>query len=202
MNEYKRNVVIVGLSKDEKESLNLKDIKELNWQDKDITHRFPHLIFVDTLEEALKHQGFLLITPKDYHGLDNYTYEKKYRYKYKNYYQVYFINKGYAGFSEPLRKIKEIGMTQLRLLNNERLLNSYLEYINLQKSIEKFTKKRNDNIEKLNNYLKNKKEVTIEEVQKDLNMSYRSVKRYMIDLYNKYQTVIYDPYKKKYFYTK
>ena len=61
---------------------------------------------------------------------------------------------------------------------------------------------RNDNIEKLNNYLKKKKEGTIEEVQKDLNMSYRSVKRYMIDLYNKYQTVIYDPYKKKYFYTK
>ena len=100
MNEYKRNVVIVGLTKEEKANLNLKDIKELNWQDEDITHRFPHLIFVDTLEEALKHQGFLLITPKDYQELDNYTYEKKYRYKYKNYYQVYFINKGYAGFSE------------------------------------------------------------------------------------------------------
>ena len=51
--QEKRNIVFVGFTATQE-----KLIKEDNYYK---VNRFPKFIFVDTLEDALKHQGFMMI---------------------------------------------------------------------------------------------------------------------------------------------
>ena len=94
MNHYSRNVVIVGLNEHEKSKLFFKDIKELKdeWKDDDYTHRFPHVIFEDTLKAGLKHQGFLLIVKMNLDDIDYVEYDIKNRHKFKKFYKVYLYD--------------------------------------------------------------------------------------------------------------
>ena len=59
-----RNIVICGFSPEEKNAHYIDDVRttKADWdKDKDISHRFPYLVYIETLKEAFKHQGFILI---------------------------------------------------------------------------------------------------------------------------------------------
>lgn len=83
MNKYSRNIIIVG-----KNNYDIKDIRDTkdNWSNSDYTHRFPYIIEVNDLKEALNHQGFLLIINKlDIEPISYIDFDIKYRNKFKNY---------------------------------------------------------------------------------------------------------------------
>ena len=196
MNQYKRNVVIVGLNEKEKAKLFFKDIRELKdeWKDDDYTHRFPHVIFEDTLEDGLKHQGFLLIVKMDLAN-DNYLeYDIKNRHKFKMFYKAYLYDENIKtppiNMYNRYKKIRFVDSYNLFYNVSQSFLErEYEEYIENEKRISKMTKKRKNNIEKLNKYLKGKKNVTREQIEKDLNVSRKWVIRYMNDLFITHQNI-------------
>lgn len=196
MNQYKRNIVVVGLNEREKEKLWFKDVRESKdeWNTNDYTHRFPYVIFEDTLEDGLKHQGFLIIIKTNIDSLNYIEYDIKNRHKFKKFNEVYFYNENKKinciNRSVAFNKIHIISSYDLFYDFSEHFLKrNYLSYIESEKFKDRMTKKRKENIEKLNKYLKGKKFVNVDEVAKDLNVSNKWVIRYMEDLYLTHQNI-------------
>lgn len=207
MKKYSRNIVIVGFNENEKAKLYFKDVRtdKDNWQKNDFSHRFPYVIFVDTLEEGLKHQGFMLIFKKDFEETNFCDYDRRHRHLFKRYQKVIIlddrINRGMS--SNYLNKIIVVGnYTMFYDIDDRVLKKEYALMIKNDEMISKMTKKRRDNVERLNVYMKMKREATKEDIMNYFKVSHKWVERYVSDLFMIHQNIGYDAYKKKYYYTK
>jgi len=197
MNKYSRNIVIVG-----KNNYDIKDIRDTkdNWSNSDYTHRFPYIIEVNDLKEALNHQGFLLIINElDIEPISYIDFDIKYRNKFKNY-NLVIINSDKIGKNNQNILDTKLIINKKFYLNNLILTNMYEYYINEKKHI-KFTLKRKQNIDMLYNYLKDKTFITTKKISNDLKVSKRWVQRYMQDINLLYENIGYDENNKRWYIT-
>lgn len=210
MNQYKRNIVIVGLNEREKEKLFFEDIRKqiLFMTPPDELSRFPYIVYEDTLVEGLKHQGFLMIL-KINEKITNYIeYDIKNRHKFKKFTYVYLYDDDlincYSFLNEnPFKKLQLISGRELFYsLNYIFLKRKYKQYIENEKLKEKMTQKRKNNIERLNNYLKEKKFATTKQIANDLGVSTKWVDRYTLDLAIVHQNIGFDDINKQWYITK
>ena len=189
MNDYSRNVVVVGLNKKE---LGLSDIRDLKnkWESylyKD-NRRFPYLVFVDTLEEALKHQGFMLIL-NNLSIDDYYLFDMNNRKKFKKYNLVLILSNDINLNNISNNSISKIKLIRKNNVNDLFLYRLYKDF-NLKKVT--FTKNRIAKLEKINDYLKDKKYIKSSEIANYFNISLRSVERDMKDINYLFDNVGYD----------
>lgn len=197
MNKYSRNIIIVG-----KNNYDIKDIRDTkdNWSNSDYTHRFPYIIEVNDLKEALNHQGFLLIINKlDIEPISYIDFDIKYRNKFKNY-NLVIINSDKIGKNNQNILDTKLIINKKFYLNNLILTNMYEYYINEKEHI-KFTLKRKQNIDMLYNYLKDKTFITTKKISNDLKVSKRWVQRYMHDINLLYENIGYDENNKRWYIT-
>ena len=194
MNKEKRNVVLVGFNDWDKHLALFYRHKRYG--------RFPKVIFVDTLEEGLKHQGFMIVIKTD-EEFDNFVdYDINNRHLFHKFVNVEICSTKYKYFSRSndFSKIRFYGSARMRDYDYNIFIAYYKWYI--EKEDKKFTQKRKNNIEKLHNYLKGKRFVTTEEIVEEFKVSDRWVLRYMTDVNDIYQNIGYDSYKKRWYIVK
>ena len=186
----KRNIVFVGFTPRQE-----KLIREDNYYK---VNRFPKFIFVDTLEEALKHQGFMLII-KNFE-IDNFTtYDIDNRHQFRKFTKVIICQKN-REVSNEFSKIQIKSLDYIYHLNAAMLINEYQRFLN--KENKKKTAKREKNMAQLAQYLKGKRYVCSKEIQDNFQVSPRWVERYMQDLAEIYQNIGYIKSKKLYYIVK
>ena len=76
MNDLKRNVVFVGLTENQQKLISEDSYK---WD------KFPKLIFEETLDAALKHQGFLIVIKAENMPNNFLKFDINNRHYFKNY---------------------------------------------------------------------------------------------------------------------
>ena len=191
MNNIKRNIVLVGFKLNEQKMI-LKDY--VKWD------KFPKFIFVETLEEALKHQGFMLLI-KDLEFKENfYNFDINNRHCFRKYIMVKIITNNKTGYRDSYSKISIEPKNSIYGYDAQYFIYLYKRY--LANDIDKMTFKRRNNIDNLYKYLKGKRFITIKEIQKDLKVSDKWVKRYMQDVNNKYQNIGFDKYNNRWYIVK
>ncbi len=197
MNDYSRNIVIVGLNKEEIGLSDIRDMKDRwdNYLYQD-NRRFPYLVFVDTLEDALKHQGFMLIIDGIFVD-DYYLFDIENRKRFKKYDFVLILNDNIN-----LNNLSNNSLSKIKLVRKNNINDFYIYRLYKEFNLNKltFTKNRISKLEKINNYLKNKKYIKSSEIASYFNVSLRSVQRDMKDINYLYDNVGYDE-KKRCWYT-
>ena len=195
MNNLKRNVVFVGFNENQKKLISEDSYK---WD------KFPKLIFEDTLDGALKHQGFLIVIKIDNMPNNFLNFDVNNRHYFKNFDKVIYCVKNYHYItSNVLSKMSKITFEPFNYIYNFSsyfLIRMYKNF--LEKNNSKKTKRRLNNIENLNKYLKGKKQVTTEEVMKQFGVSSKWVQRYMEDVNEKYHNIGYNFIDKYYYIVK
>lgn len=175
----KRNIVFVGFTATQE-----KLIKEDNYYK---VNRFPKFIFIDNLEEALKHQGFMIIIKNL--EIENFIdYDINNRHQFRKFTKVIICQKNKV-FSNELSKIEIKPLDYIYRLNASMLINEYQKF--LSRETKKKTPKREQNIERLADYLKGKRYVSKQEIQDYFQVSHRWVERYMQDIAEKYHNIGY-----------
>lgn len=178
MSKARKNIVLVGFSEVEIRSISIPPIGN-NY-------------YVDSMEEARKHQGYLIII-NNKSNINVVDFDKKYRYIIKKYDKVWLYNEkykeGYYKFSNIELKNRDIF-----LYDSLDFWDWYEEYKDLveKKEEKKYTKKRLDNVNKMYEYLKNYSEIKTSKIANDLGMNERNVERYMCDVNDIYHNVGYD----------
>ena len=193
MNDYSRNIVILGLNKEEIGLSDIRDLKDKwdNYLYKD-SRRFPYLVFVDTLEEALKHQGFMLII----NGIsvdDYYLFDIENRKKFKKYDIVLILSDDIY-----LNNISNNSLSKIKLIKRNNINDLFVYRLYKEFNLNKvtFTDNRISKLNKINAYLKNKKYIKSREIAEYFNMSLRSVERDLKDINYLYDNIGYDEKKR------
>ncbi len=179
MNKTKKNIVLVGFSYAERNSIGAPEIGKV--------------IILDKLEDAKKHQGYLLVVNnKD--NIPMVELDKKYRKHFNKYTRVWLYNEKYKTYIDKYSNIELVynyifnGIC-LWLWDEWELYKEKLEHENTSSS---YTKKRLENIEKLHTYLRNYKTIKTNKICEDLRINARMVQRYMKDINDIYHNIGYD----------
>ena len=189
MNKTQKNVVVVGFSQIERNSLGIPYI------DSGKIH------YLDSMEEAKKRQGYLLI----YDNSDNMNlveFDKKYRKVINKYELIYVYNEKYE-WKHPNKwsKIEKVGRAIFMDISLS-LSDQWDEY-KVKKENEKPKKSFNSDkllkINELYSYLKNYKVIKTKKISKDLKLNPRSIERYMSDINSIYHNIGYDYSKKEWY---
>lgn len=192
-----RNVIFVGFTLKEQSKIKIKDIRKLksNWSFM-ASHlrRFPYVLHLQTIEEALKHQGFaVIIKYRDELSLEAF-YKKYYKRLSKKYYHVIVCNKW--------QNTSEIEMIDEEKLYSDRFileLNSwYYAFLKseerrreLEIKIKEKPKKGNFALE-LKEYIKDKDSITSKEIANHFNLPLRTAQRYINYMQEIFENVEYD----------
>ena len=185
MNKVKRNIVVVGFTLAEKRSLDLPCI------DGSSNH-----YFVDSIKDARKYQGYLLLIDNK-ENISLTLLDKKYRKIFNKYELIWIYNESYKDF-EYKNKWSRLEMVG-RIIFGNCGYQFGLDWDNYKyKKEHEEEKKLKYNINKskkldiLYNYLKEYKTIKTNKIVSDLNISKRNIQRYMIDLNNIYHNIGYD----------
>lgn len=215
MNQGKRNIVFVGFSQQEIEKLEFKDIRDQKeaWTSTDITHRFPRLLYFDTVKEAKRHQGLILFY-KIEEEFDFVKYDIQNRKQFKNYEYVFLVvpKKNKIDYFYQVSNITHIKtqVSKLALISFYHLayhpslmhcLNQMYK-IHLENIQKKFSNIKLQNIEKLKQHVKKTTYINIKKTALLLHVSNKWVERYLIDMNFLYHNVGYDKRKKMWYIVK
>lgn len=182
MNKAKKNVVVVGFP-DESE----RKFVSIPWIENGEVH------YVDSLSDATKYQGyFIIIDNSDNKSLID--IDKKYRRTLNRFEVIYVYNENYYEKYYKFSRINTINRDTFEdwgyYFSCE--WDEYKERVETTKKIIKYNKDKEEKISILYNFIKNKKEITNKEIKEALNISDRSIQRYMTDINNIYKSVGYD----------
>lgn len=189
MNGIRNNVIFCGFDEVDKNSFWLNDVREylevgVYFDDiaKRLKHRFPYVIYVDTLSDAIKHQGHAIfikvdksIKSKTKREIDLYYRSLLYKYDRIYLYNASFKEKDLNKFSN----ITFIGEDVLCGELDEFINQEYYYFIEKKSVLKKNTPKVLSNVNKIKEYMKYKKIATSEDISREFNMNIRSIQRYM-----------------------
>ena len=178
MNKTKKNIVLVGFSNIENKTIAVPSIGK-NY-------------YLNNMNEAKKHQGFLIIiNNKENTSIIN--FDKKYRSTLNKYEKIWLYNENYNEITYKWSRI-ETKNRDLFLFDSLYFWDLYdnYKYTIENKKIQKYTKKRLDNINNIYNYLKKYKTITTLKLANDLKINVRTIERYMHDINNIYHNIGYD----------
>lgn len=182
MNKARKNVVVVGFL-DEVE----RKFVSIPWIENGEVH------YVKSLSEATKYQGyFIIIDNTDNKSLID--IDKKYRRTLNRFEVIYVYNENYE---EKYYKYSRINTINREIFNDWGYQFScdwdeYKERVETTKENIKYNKDKQEKLNILYNFIKDKKEITTKEIKEKLNISDRSIQRYMTDINNIYKSVGYD----------
>lgn len=189
MNKAKKNVVIVGFDESIRRSVSIPSIAEPYYYSQKIH-------YVNTINEAAIYQGYMLII----NNTDNKTpieLDKEYRNTFNKYERVLLYNKVYDWdtYNNKWFKVELIGDSLFNGLSYN-FGEDWDEY-KLKKDTEtikpiQFNIDKKDRLDTLYKYTQKYKTRKTSEISKDLNMSDRTIERYMKDLNNLYHNIGYD----------
>ena len=188
MNKTKRNIVIVGFTESERNSISVPYLSE--------TARRESIHYIDDLSTAYKYQGYMLIIDnKDNKSIVN--LDKRYRKTFNKFERILLYNENYLDESsiDSWTRIEKIGR-ELFTLDVFYYYDEWEEYKDkkehyTEKEI-KFNSDKETQLNRLYNYIKNYQTRKTKEISKDLKMNHRSIQRYMHDLNKIYKNVGYD----------
>lgn len=215
MNQGKRNIVFVGFQEKEIEQLKFKDIrsKKKVWNDTDLTHRFPRLVYLNSLKEAKRHQGLILFLKME-KEINFVEYDIKNRKQFKNYDYVFLIVDEKDRIERPYQIFNivqiiswhsKIALMKISCLVYHPGLQVSLESLYemyLKKSYQTLSKTRLHNIERLKQYVQDKTYIDIKKAALELHVSTKWIERYLKDMNFCYHNVGYDKEKRMFYVTK
>jgi len=184
MNKAKKNIVVVGFTREEKNSLALPSIEN------NVVH------YIDSPRETVKYQGYLLL----FDNKDNKSItelDKRYRKTFNKYELIWFYNESYEGFSYKNKwsRIEKVGREIFEdygySFGEDWDKYKYDKEHSQEKTI-RFNKDKEEHLNKLLDYLKKYKNIKTSQISNDLNIDKRSIQRYMHDLNNIYHNIGYD----------
>lgn len=212
MNGIRNNVVFCGFNDIEKNSFWLTDIRDIDWEQgvyyddisKRLKHRFPYVVYVDSIEEALKHQGFAIFLKVEYDEIANKTkreIDMYYRSTFYKYDCIYLYNEQFL--EKKLNNFSNITFIGEELMCGELddfVNHEYFYYLKNKESEDKVQSKIISNIYNVKKYLKKNKTAKSREIAREFNISERTVQRYMKILNNLENCVGCDYYKNEWYY--
>ena len=188
MNKAKKNVVIVGFKDIEKRCVSYPYIEN------SIVH------YCNTISEAIKYQGYMIII-NNKENIDLVTLDKKYRKSLNKYERILIYNEKYKWEYNKWSRFEKVDREIFNDYSYQ--LGEEWDKYKLDKEHE-VTKKYNitkqSNLERLYNYLKDYKTIKTFKIASDLNLSERTIQRYMEDLNNIYHSVGYDYSKNEWYF--
>ena len=179
MNKAKKNIIVVGFNQSERNCLGIPYDNPIR--------------YVNSLSDAIKYQGYLLVIDNS-KGIPLIELDKKYRKSFNKFELIWLYNKNYNYAYDKWSRIEKV---------NEDIFNDgysigieWLEYkYKKEHAIEKKIKYNIDKKQKLDllyNYLKEYKSIKTSEISSNLNISERTIQRYMFDLNSMYNNIGYD----------
>lgn len=192
-NDYRKKIVICGFDEIEKKSIPLYEAAGKYYDGDYFTpyRKAPIFEFVDSLQNALKKQGLILVlkVEKDFNPIE---FDKKYRQK-LNYWYIYYYNEN---FKPPYEHNKFNNMYKI---DEQWLYGSWIE--DLTYEIDKYFAehpklklhpKKEKLLDDIHFFVKKRKEVSSKEISCEFNVSIRNVQRYMNDINLIYNDIGYD----------
>lgn len=187
MNRAKKNVVIVGFTDSERNSISIPLLDEPYCYTQEVH-------YVKSLSDITKYQGYLLIIDNS----DNkrlVDIDKKYRKSLNKYELIWLYNSNYNKYYKDkwsrIEKIDRYLFNDLGYGLGEEW-NSYKLLKEKDDEIITFNKYKQKNMNILFNYLKRYKTRKTKDISKDLKINERSIQRYMHDLNRIYHNIGYD----------
>lgn len=201
----KRNICIVGFNDSFKENFEVLDYKEIyreptseNYQ---YLARYPHLVYLDNLNDAKRREGFIIFINGN--GIEDVNVFDFYNRKFYKQFNYIIIIK------DSVKDTTFDKFSHIALMNSDIYwfgLSEFVEelYINFVKNYKpkKYQKERSKLLEEIYKYMHKKKHVKSKVIADNFNISLRSVQRYMLDLSDIYRTIGYDYKKNEYYVTK
>lgn len=184
MNKVKKNIVVVGFTKEERNSLALPYLENQT------------IHYIDSLNQLTKYQGYLLLIDNS----DNKSIvelDKKYRKSFNKYELIWIFNDKYESFSykDNYSRIEKIGR-EIFYDYSYSFQEDWDKYKynkeNDKQKIIKFNKDKQEQLNILYNYIKNYKNIKTNQIVKELGISERNIQRYMHDLNSIYHNIGYD----------
>lgn len=189
MNKAKKNVVVVGFTDNERNSLGLPLIENNK------------VHFVDSIRDAIKYQGYMLIIDNS-NNINLVDLDKKYRKLFKKYERIMIYNQSYKWGYNKWSRFEKVN-NDIFLDVSYSLGEEWEEYkIRMERDskVIKFNRDKTKRLEELLCYLKGHKTLKTERIVKDLNIDCRSIQRYMIDLNRIYHVIGYDYSKNEWYF--
>ncbi len=187
MNRAKKNVVIVGFTDSERNSISIPLLDEPYCYTQEVH-------YLKSLSNINKYQGYLLIIDNS----DNkrlVDIDKKYRKSLNKYELIWLYNSNYNKYYKDkwsrIEKIDRYLFNDLGYCLGEEW-NSYKELKEKDDETITFNKYKQNNMNILCNYLKKYKTRKTKDISKDLKLNERSIQRYMYDLNRIYHNIGYD----------
>lgn len=194
---YRKNVVYVGFSEEEKNTINEKLIFF------GIKRRKINIIFEDNLKDGLKHQGKLIVIRMKKFDYDFKEYDIDNRHFFKNFdYVCVCTNNSYikSYFDCWYSKISIINISDIIRIPRVYIGQGSGYYLSKKRNNIKMTAKRRNNVDMLHNYLiRKRKYLKTKDIASELNVSIRWVERYMKDLIYIYGDIGYDKKEKTWY---
>lgn len=189
MNKVKKNIVIVGFPEEEKNSIALPYIET------------GKIYYVDSISEAAKHQGYLLVINNE----DNQNIvdlDKKYRKSFARYERIWIYHEKYLWQKNKWSRIEKVNR-DIFLDVSYSLTEEYDEYrkcVVKEGKGESFRKSKERELMKFYGYLKSFKTLPTRQISNDLKIHYRSIERYMNILNSIYHNIGYDYSKNEWYF--
>lgn len=182
MNKAKKNVVIVGFL-DEVE----RKFVSIPYIENGMVH------YVDSLSDATKYQGYYIIIDNS-DDLSVIEIDKKYRRTLNRFEIIYIYNEKYKDKYYKYSRIQTINRDIFRNLGYQLSCDwdAYKKRVENATENIKYNKDKEEKLNILYNFIKDKKEITTKEIKNNLNLSERSIQRYMKDINDIYKSVGYD----------
>lgn len=188
MNKAKKNIVIVGFTESERNSISVPSLSETDSREA--------LHYIDNLLDVHKYQGYLLIVDnKDNKSIIE--IDKKYRKVFNKFERILLYNENYEKqYSvDSWNRIEKIGR-ELFVLDVLYFYDEWEEYKNKKEHVNikaiEYNKDKESKLNILYNYLKKYNTRKTSEISKNLNISERTIQRYMHDLNEIYHNIGYD----------
>lgn len=180
MNKAKKNTVIVGFKKEERNSISYPYIENST------------IHFCDTISEATKYQGYMIIIDNS-KNVNLVDIDKKYRKSLNKYERILIYNQEYKWTYDKWSKFEKV---------NRDIFNDYsyqfgeewdkYKYDKEHEIKTKYNIAKQNNLESLYNYLKHYKTIKTSKICEDLNINERTIQRYMKDINEIYHNIGYD----------
>ncbi len=186
MSNIKKNIVIVGFTEIERNSISIPSLEEPYCYSQKV-------YYVDSLDKV-KYQGYMLIVDnKD--NISIRELDKKYRNIFNKFEVVRIYNEKYdSNYQEKWLSVEKIGRELFEYdgysLGED--WDSYKDRIENNKGSIRFNKDKKEKLDMLYNYIKNYETIKTKDIANALNLSERSIQRYMKDLNTIYHNVGYD----------
>ena len=182
MNKAKKNVVIVGFPDEvERRFVSIPYIEN------------GMVRYVDSLSDATKYQGYYIIIDNS-DALSIIEIDKKYRRTLNRFEIIYIYNEKYKEKYYKYSRIQTINRDIFRDWGYQLSCDWDAYKKRVEKAIEniKYNKDKEEKLNILYNFIKDKNEITTKEIKDKLNLSERSIQRYMKDINDIYKSVGYD----------